>query len=105
MPFNLFNEKADQQKNCFRSKCREEILALADRETPVSLEEFKAIERMNSYEHTALIYNASEELILDITERFLQHCSYEPLQEFQLARNYDEAVLAVLLPKILKFKK
>lgn len=99
---NIFEKKNEESRQKFRRYCRPEILALTDKNEPVTVKEFLQFRTMNGYEQHLLFWNASLELLILMTKKFLGHCKYQELTELSTAVVYDEVVIGLLVPKILK---
>lgn len=105
MPFqnNIFAKKVQEQKEKVRAACRPGILKVVDAEGEISLQQYQELEPMNSFEKHLLLNKASKELLVWYIKAMLPFCRYNQYDpEGQIGSVYDEVVLGLLVPKLLK---
>lgn len=94
-------DRARQRKKDFLSFCKPEIIALSQREEPITLKEYMSL-RCNSYEQKILYENVDTETLLYLTALYQKHSSGRPLGKYEIAAHYDDALQRQIVPLLVK---
>ena len=98
--FKFMEERLEKRKQEFMQHVRPHIIELAER-GQVTHEEYNSL-RMNSYERRYLHPYLTTDALVKLTRYCLSQTGYwQPCGEFEVPKDYEDAVMRDLLPLLL----